>query len=114
MRFQSIVLRIAILIFIISGGTAISLHAQENRTEELLLHQIQSASNETEKINRLHELISFYYAFNFETKADSLREIQIIKSKVSILNFYSALFVLSGQSETITIIGIDKICIRKL
>ena len=55
--------------------------AQSNVSEKQLLQQYDEAVTDSEKVFRLNPLISFYYAFNFENKADSLRELQIITAE---------------------------------
>ena len=83
MHLNGYILRICLITIFITCGAIKNLQAQDNKAEQLLLQQCQSAANETEKVYRLYELINFYYAFNFERKADSLREIQIITAQES-------------------------------
>src|SRR5436190_19652115 len=60
-----------------------TVQAQNNNAEESLLKNYQQAGNDSEKVYRLYPLINYYYAFNNEIKADSLRDLQIIHAEES-------------------------------
>ena len=83
MRFNDALLRFSLFLFFIITGTVKQLKAQDYATEKSLVQQLRSANSDSEKVYCLYDLINFYYAFNFEKKADSLREIQIITAQES-------------------------------
>ncbi len=71
------------LVGIIMCMTVNTLSAQNNSAEQLLLQNYRQAVTDSEKIYQLYPLINFYYAFNYDKKADSLRELQIITAEES-------------------------------
>ena len=83
MLIRKAILQIAITVLFFNTVDLNPLLAQENDAEQLYIRQYHNATNNAEKVNRLYNLISFYYAFNFENKADSLRELQIITAQES-------------------------------
>ena len=78
MRFKSYTLRISIIVLFITFVCGKPLWAQDNKPEQLLLEQYRAATNDSEKVFRLYDLINFYYAYNNEAIADSLREKQLL------------------------------------
>ena len=56
--------------------------AQQQGDKELL-QNYQLATTDAEKVTTLFPLINYYYAFNLENKADSLRELQLISAQES-------------------------------
>lgn len=71
------ILKLRYLFCLIGCMTVSELRAQHD-AEQALLQNYKQATTDSEKVYRLYPLINFYYAFNFENKADSLRDMQII------------------------------------
>ncbi len=57
--------------------------AQNNSTVKALIQKYEQSYTGSEKVYSLNHLISYYYAFNNESKADSLRDLQLIFAEES-------------------------------
>lgn len=71
-------------LFCVAGLLAvIDTHGQTDNAERSLLQQYDRASTDSERVYALYPLINYYYAFNREQKADSLRELQLVSAQES-------------------------------
>ena len=71
------------LVCIITCLAVNTARAQNNSAEQLLLQNYLHSATDSEKVYSLHPLLNYYYAFNNEAKADSLRELQLMSAEES-------------------------------
>lgn len=75
--------RFGYFILVITFLTINKVRAQNNNAEQQLLQKYQGAKTDSEKVYTLCPLIDYHYGFNYEYKADSLRELQLMAAEES-------------------------------
>ncbi len=83
MRYKFFILYLSFIAVIINSNCFNTASAQNNSTVNELIKKYETAVSARDKVYGLYDLISYYYAFNNENRADSLRELQLMIAEES-------------------------------
>ena len=83
MRYKYFILYICFITVLINCGCLNTVTAQNNNTVLELIKKYEQSAVASDKVYNLYKLIDYYYAFNNESKADSLRDLQLMIAEES-------------------------------